>query len=90
MSHDPHDRPGAYKVAQRIEAGFDGPPPRGVVLALDADGEIIPEAAPEARATRGPWLAVAAGALLLFGAVIGLSVLVIAVGLSILLLQVAA
>jgi serine/threonine protein kinase len=85
MSKDPADRPGAYKVVQRLEAGLDGPVPVGRVLPLDANGDVIPDIEPP-RDNRST-LAIAAVAIVILGGILVASVLAIGLVLSIVLLR---
>ena len=89
VAADPNDRPGAYKIVRRIEAGLGAAMPTPTALALDAAGVPIAAPASGAGADRR-WLWLAAVTLAALALVIGLSVLVIGVLLSILLLQQAA
>jgi len=86
MARNPTDRPGAYKVSQRVEEGLDGPVIAGTILALDADGNaiVVPEAAGGGRRAL---VAMAVAALVLGAATLLVVVLVIGIALSILLLQ---
>jgi serine/threonine-protein kinase len=87
MARNPTDRPGAYKVQQRVEEALDGPVPIGTVLPLDADGNAI---APPATSGGGRGLVAFGVAALVVGAGILLAfVLVVGIALSILLLQLA-
>ena len=90
LAHDPNDRPGAYKVSQRIEQGFDGDVPKGRLLRLDDQGRPIPELPVAAPRGNPQLLAAAAVAVVLLAGAVGAAVLIIGVALSILLLQVLA
>jgi len=91
LAREPGDRPGAYKVVQRLEKGAGTQLTMPELLDLDADGQPIPAADPdEASPSRRGWVGVAVVALVFLAGLIGLGVLATAAGLSILLLQVAA
>ena len=88
LSRDPADRPGAYKVQQRLEKGVGEPLAMPRLLALDEEGAPIPDPEPAPPPSRG-WIAVAVPVLVGLVGLVGLGVVVTGVALSILLLRVA-
>lgn len=86
LATSPQDRPGAYKVVQRLEAGAGGALPTARCLPLDADGEPIADPAPPAPA-RGGMALVAVAAVAVAGVVL-VGLVVIGLALCLVMLQV--
>lgn len=86
LAPKPTDRPGAYKVVQRLEVGLEGPLPVGTILPLDAQGNAADPPAETSGGRRG-LVAIAVAALVVCAGVLLAGVLVIGIALSILLLQ---
>jgi serine/threonine-protein kinase len=88
LARDPADRPGAYKLVQRLEAGAGDPLKMPPLLPLDEHGQPIPEPEPE-EAGNGRGMALLAVVAVGVAFVVVLGLVITAVALSILLFQLA-